>query len=166
MITLFAGAGFSYLAGVPLASQLFDSEPEVDRVSRQRLVERVVQRWLKWKATENGTPEEYLAHLEKHTGKEWLDAVWFVGLRIALEMGKVEMVGMQPTVARHNIDRTTGVTSHENFWRALFRLSDDVAVITTNYDILCERGLRIKPRPRIRRPGFNYGSGREMLAGG
>jgi hypothetical protein len=166
MITVFAGAGFSRLAGVPLASQLFDSEPEVDRISRQRLVERVVQRWLDWQATENGTPEQYLAFLEKQTSREWLDAVWFVSLRIALEMGRVEVVGMQPTVTRHNIDRTTGVAAHEQFWHTLFRMADDVTVITTNYDILCERGLRIKPRPRIRLPGFNYGSGREILAGG
>jgi hypothetical protein len=166
MITVFAGAGFSRLAGVPVASQLFDTEPVVDRISRQRLVERVVQRWLDWRATGNGTPEQYLAFLEKQTGKEWIDAVWFVSLRIALEMGRVELVGMQPTVVRHNINRTTGVAAHEQFWRALFRMANDVTVITTNYDILCERGLRIKPRPRIRLPGFNYGSGREMLAGG
>jgi hypothetical protein len=166
MITVFAGAGFSRLAGVPLASQLFDTEPEVDRITRQRLVERVVQRWLDWRAKENGTPEQYLAVLEKHRGKEWIDAVWFVSLRIALDMGKVELVGMQPTIARHNIDRTTGVAAHEQFWRVLFRIFDDVAVITTNYDILCERGLRIKPRPRKRLPGFNYGSEHEMLAGG
>ena len=81
-------------------------------------------------------------------------------------MGRVEPVGSQPTITRHNIDRTTRVPAHEHFWRELFRMAQDVAVITTNYDILCERGLRIKPRPGIHLPGFTYGSGREMLAGG
>jgi hypothetical protein len=166
MITIFTGAGFSYLGGVPLASQLFDEEPAVDRISRQRLIERVVAGWNRWRASEGGTPEQYLAVLEARGGREWLDAVWFVGLRIALEMGNVEMVGAKPTVVRHNIDRASGVQAHEKFWGALFRLASDVTVITTNYDILCERGLRIRPRPRKRLPGFNYGNGNEQLAGG
>jgi SIR2-like domain len=166
MITVFTGAGFSHLASVPLASQLFDEQPAVDRISRQRLIERVVAGWNRWHASERGTPEEYLAVLEARADKEWLDAVWFVGLRIALDMGNIEMVGTKPTVVRHNIDRMTGVPAHEKFWGALFRLVNDVTVITTNYDILCERGLRIAPRPRKRLPGFNYGNGVEQLAGG
>jgi hypothetical protein len=40
------------------------------------------------------------------------------------------------------------------------------AVVTTNYDILAERGLRHKPRPRVPRPGFNYGVQGKRLAGG
>src|SRR6476659_7466177 len=36
------GAGFSATAGVPLASQLFDSRPLVDRITRRKLVDRVV----------------------------------------------------------------------------------------------------------------------------
>ena len=105
MITVLAGAGFSRLGGVPLARELFDTEPEVDRITRRRLVERVVQKWADWHGKEDGTPEQYLAHLEEQGGKDWLDAVWFVSLRIALEMGRVDLVGMQPTVTRHNIDR-------------------------------------------------------------
>jgi hypothetical protein len=42
---IFLGAGFSFIAGVPLASQLFDRRPEVDRITRQKLVERVLERW-------------------------------------------------------------------------------------------------------------------------
>lgn len=163
---MFAGAGFSKIGGAPLANELFDMEPEVDRIARERLVARVVRKWLEWHRNQNGTPEQYLAYLQEQGGRDWLDAVWFVSLRIALQMGRVELVGMQRTITRHNIDRTTGVSAHELFWRVLFGIAQEVAVVTTNYDILCERGLRIKPRPRKSLPGFNYGSGREVLQGG
>jgi hypothetical protein len=52
------------------------------------------------------------------------------------------------------------------FGTLLFRHTEDVAVVTTNYDILPERGLRTAPRPRLPRPGFHYGGGPEVLKGG
>ena len=166
MISIILGAGFSAPASVPLASQLFDANPQVDRITRQRLVDRVLERWERWKSTSTGTPEEYLAHLQQTGSKAWLDAQWYVGLVIALSMGRVEVVGAQPKITRHNLDRTTGVASHEAFWTAIFRRTQEVSVVTTNYDILPERGIRHEPRPRVPRPGFHYGEGPEPLAGG
>ena len=101
--------------------------------------------------------------------KQWLDAVKYVALRIALKTGKIEKVGGQPKIVRHNLDRTVGCSCHERFWDALFRRRDTprkVAAVTTNYDVLIERGLRPGPRPRRYRPGFNYGFDSEVLAGG
>ena len=101
-------------------------------------------------------------------GAHWTDAVWYVGLVVALRMGRLERVGIQThlTITRHNIDRTTQNRMHEDFWTAIFRRTTAVTVITTNYDVLAERGLRAGPRPRVPRPGFNYGFGQESLAGG
>lgn len=166
MLAVFLGAGFSAPAGVPLASQLFDSEPDVDRITRRNLVERVVARWKRWHDEHLGAPEQYLAHLEAHGGPLWRDAQWYVGLRIALSTSRLEHVGMQPTITRHNLDRTTGICCHEDFWTAIFRQTEDVGVITTNYDILAERGLRTGPRPRVPRVGFHYEGGPEQLEGG
>ncbi len=166
MISVFLGAGFSFVGGFPLASQLFDEQVEVDRITRQRLVERVLRGWSNWKGKEGGTPEEYLAFLEKNSGREWVDALWYVGLVIALKTGSLEYVGTNLTITRHNIDRTTGIVIHEAFWTEIFKHTSDIAVITTNYDILAERGLRHEPRPRVPRPGFHYGDGPENLAGG
>lgn len=168
MISVILGAGFSSLAGVPLASQLFDEEPLVDRITRRKLVARVISNWNLWREKNQGSPEQYLAHLETLKYREWYDAIWFVGLTIALKMGRVERVGgqSQPTITRHHIARTTQVDSHERFWTTLFRRTEDVAVLTTNYDILPERGLRLHPRPRVPRPGFNYGEGNVYLEGG
>lgn len=154
------------MGGVPLASELFDHRPEVDRITRHRLVERVVSAWRGWHDSTGGAPEEYLAFLESRGGQVWSDAVWFVGLVITLRIGHVATVGRQPTIIRHNIDRTTRIPAHEEFWSTIFRCTDAVAVVTTNYDILPERGLRHEPRPRVPRPGFNYGLGPEPLAGG
>lgn len=166
MLSVFLGAGFSRVGGVPMASQLFDMQPQVDRITRQRLVERVTAHWEEWKIKTGGEPEQYLAHLEQFGGKAWTDAQWYVGLRIALATSRVEFVGSIPTVTRHNLDRTSGVTAHELFWSAIFKKREDVGVITTNYDVLPERGLRHKPRPRINRPGFHYGNGHDELEGG
>jgi SIR2-like domain len=52
--------------------------------------------------------------------------------------------------------------SGQNF----FKHTQQVAVVTTNYDIIAERGLRNEPRPRVPRPGFHYGDGPERLSGG
>ena len=61
-IAVILGAGFS-AAAVPLASQLFDRRPDVDRLVRQRLVERVTHEWGLWHARTGGSPEEYLDSL-------------------------------------------------------------------------------------------------------
>jgi hypothetical protein len=168
-VVVFLGAGFSYVAGVPLAGQLLDTEPRVDRITRKRLVDRVQRAWKQWQGdAQGGAPEEYLAELEAARSAAWRDAVWYVGLVIALQMGRVQQVGYQDhlTVTRHNIDRTTQNSTHEAFWTTIFRQTSGVTVITTNYDILAERGLRHVPRPRVPRPGFHYGFGRKYLEGG
>ncbi len=166
MIAVFLGSGFSHVAGVPLASDLFGYEPDVDKITRQRLVERVHTAWSQWQEQHGGQPEEYLAFLQEAGGPSWVNAVWYVSLVIALEMGTVEFVGMNRTITRHNINRTTQVEALEQFWSDIFRQTIDVGVVTTNYDILPERGLRHEPRPRVPRPGFHYGNGTEQLAGG
>jgi hypothetical protein len=166
MISILLGAGFSAPANVPLASQLFDAEPDVDRITRQHLIDRVLHRWSDWRRENGGSPEEYLANLQQEDGRAWQDAQWYVGLVIALAMGRVELVGMKPTITRHNLNRTTGVAAHEAFWTTIFRRTDDISVLTTNYDILTERGIRHTRRPRVPRPGFHYGWGPEPLAGG
>jgi len=168
MITVFLGAGFSAVGGVPLASQIFDLRPDVDRVSRQRLVERVEGGWDDWRARTGGAPEQYLAYLESSgAGGQWRDATWYVSLVIALSMGDLRGIGYndQPTIVKTNINRTSGVPSHERFWTTLFRHTEDVVVVTTNYDILPERGMRNIPRPTLPRPAFHYGFGSERLIG-
>ena len=164
-VALILGAGFSAVADVPLASQLFNGRPEVDRVTRRKLVDRVVTRWNAWRSRYHGAVEQYLAELASTNAKEYHDAAWFIGLSVALRMGQLRMVGSNLKITKHNLDRT----SHpelEKFWTVLFGTRTDVSVITTNFDVLAERGLRHVPRPRAKRPGFHYGFGPESLEGG
>ncbi|MCH7499220.1 MAG: SIR2 family protein [Nitrospinae bacterium] len=166
MITFFLGAGFSYVGGVPLARHLFEEEPQVDRINRSRLIDRVLTKWNIWSKKHGGMPEEYLSELKRSGTTEWIDAVWYVSLVIALKMGRLELIGLNPKITRHNVNRTTGIKEHEKFWTTIFRITNSISVLTTNYDILAERGLRHVPRPRVPRPGFHYGFGVETLAGG
>lgn len=48
-------------------------------------------------------------------------------------------------------------TSHSAFWREITGKASHVAALTTNYDILIERGLRHKRMRRVFGPGFYYG---------
>lgn len=163
-VAIILGAGFSVTAGVPLASQLFEHRPDMDRLVRQRLVDRVVTHWSRWRSRTNGSAEEYLAELAHSKLREWYDAVWFVGLTIASKMGELRSVGARLQLTKHYLAHRS-VAIHEHFWTTIFRRRSDVSVITTNYDILPERGLRSHPRPRVLRPGFHYGFGPEDLAG-
>lgn len=47
--------------------------------------------------------------------------------------------------------------AHSAFWREITRKADRLAIITTNYDLLVERGLRHKPMVRTFGPGCYYG---------
>ena len=138
-IAVILGAGFSAAAGVPLASQLFDRRPDVDRLVRQRLVERVTHEWGLWYARTGGSPEEYLAGLATRGGLMWREAVWFVSLVIASRMGKLRPIREQHQLTGHYIQKRSPAVL-ERFWTTLFRIQTDVSVITTNYDILAERG--------------------------
>ena len=164
-VAVILGAGFSAVAGVPLANRLLDRRPDVDRVIRQRLVNRVVARWGTWQSRTGGTTEEYLAELERTDKAAFRDAAWFVGLSVALRMGQLRLAGENLTITKHNLDRVS-IPELETFWDILFAVLTDVSVVTTNFDILAERGLRHVPRPRAKRPGFHYGFGPENLAGG
>ena len=165
MISVFLGAGFSSLGGVPLASQLFDEQPLVDVISRQRLIGRVLDGWDNWHHRTGGTPEEYLVYLKENSARRWDDAVWYVALAVTLGMYGVYVGGQNPTIMRHALNLASRIDAHENFWTTIFRRTTDVCVLTTNYDILAERGLRMEPKPRLPRPGFHYEDGPEQLKG-
>jgi len=164
---VFLGAGFSRIAGVPLAGELFRDEPVVDRVVRQRLVQTVRTGWLRWQSRVGGSPEEYLAELEEQGSFPWTEAVWYASLVIALKMGELRETSFrrQLQLTKQDLMRRS-TPAHEDFWTAIFTRVPLLAVITTNYDILAERGMRHQPRPRVPRPGFHYGSGDAYLEGG
>ena len=165
MISIFLGAGLSSLAGIPLASDLFSEEPLVDRITRANLVSRVLHGWRTWQSRTGGSPEQYMASLANSQDPGWHDTVWYIALLITLRLATLRYVGGKPAITRHHLTLTSGVPQIEAFWTALFKHSTEVTVLTTNYDILAERGIRHEPRPRAHRPGFNYGFGHVELEG-
>ena len=145
MIAVFLGAGFSAVGGVPLASQLFDRRPQADIILRENLIARVLNGWDYWYHKTGGTPEQYLTHLETYTGRQWYDAVWYVALTVVLQTPRVRIAGVRPAVSHHTLNLTSGVDIHEAFWTILFKETTDVAVLTTNYDILGNYILNYTP---------------------
>jgi hypothetical protein len=166
MISFLLGAGISCIAGVPLASELFSEEPIVDRVTRANLVSRVLHSWNSWHDKTNGFPEEYIAYLKSNNLPGYRDALWYVGLLITLSLADIRNVGGRPEIIRDQVTRTTGNPFIESFWTEVFSKTTDVAIVTTNYDIITERGIRTEPHPKVYRPGFNYGFGTVELHGG
>jgi hypothetical protein len=49
------------------------------------------------------------------------------------------------------------VPEHNAFWELVLSHFALSAVVTTNYDLLAERGLRHRPMQRPKRPGIHYG---------
>ena len=166
MVVVFLGAGFSFVGGVPLASELFDEKPDVDRIVREQLVGRVLCGWRDWHKKTGGTPEQYLCHLENDPRQEQRrDAQWYVALNVTLHTPGVQIGGSMPGIYYHSLELCCSVEDHNQIWTEIFQRTGDVTVITTNYDLLAEQGLRPRPTPRSVRPGFNYGEGPEQLKG-
>ena len=55
------------------------------------------------------------------------------------------------------ITRPVNVPEHDTFWDVVLSRFSISGVLTTNYDLLAERGLRHRPMQRPERPGFHYG---------
>ena len=165
-VTVFLGAGFSALAGIPLASQLFEDCPVADVPLREDLIGRVLFNWEEWRERSGGTAEQYLSTLETQKGEAWREALKYVALVVTLSMPGVVVSGRRRTIDGHTLNLASKVQAHEQFWTAILRQTTDVAVVTTNYDVLAERGLRLVPRPRLGLPGFNYGVEQDRLFGG
>ena len=160
-----------------MASQLFDEnidvggiiqkQLEVDREVRKRLVARVLNEWRNWHEKTGGTPEQYLCHLKESPRKErWRDAQWYVALNITLQSPGVQISSSRKEILYHSLEHDCLVDEHKLFWDAIFQITENVSVVTTNYDLLAEQGLRSTPTPYANRHGFHYGNGLERLEGG
>ncbi len=173
-VTFFLGAGFSYMAGCPLAKNLFEVLPERVAASQQKLADTVVRAWRNWVRDNPGSAaDEFIREVyqkrylwEYHL--YWGELLEFLSLTLARPFVEWKAVSGRLRARDHDIYAATIGPTHELFWSSLFNhLKPGAlkAVITTNYDILAERGLRPKPTPRRKRPGFNYGIPGEIIIG-
>ena len=154
------GAGFSHVAGLPLASDLFTSQVYAASDAALRRHTAVWNDYRAWDS-ERGEPAElYLTRLysQRKTwngAKLWECAVELLGAVLATP----RKVDRAATSARYLGRITSPVRNdiHDEFWRRVLESTKLRGVVTTNYDILAERGLRHRPMQRPPRPGVHYG---------
>ena len=155
---LILGAGFSAAAGLPLASGLFDTSVLVASAGARKRFARVRDSFQRWKATrvDNG-PEQYLGALYSGEvrGPPWQWAVEFVGATLATPQGKDWPIASNPRYAGR-ITTPVRTVAHDQFWSHMLAYADLQAVVTFNYDLFIERGLRHRQMHRGR-PGIYYG---------
>ena len=154
------GAGYSFVAGIPLAKDLLDSETFIGSRKREARFRAVWEDYDKWRRDrESDNPEEYLADLYdnfmERPGPPFSWAVELVAAVIASPRYP-ETTFINP---RYGLRITTPsrCREHVDFWTVVTGTFPDVSVITTNYDLCVERALRHRPMERVFAPGCYYG---------
>lgn len=176
-VALFLGAGWSFLAGLPLARQLF--EPPVVAYTRDVALrlETVLRSYEQW-THENprAHPEEFIAAAHAHRARlvavederlparlrfdvleyvPWEWVVEFVQVRLAAPVaGETRRA---PTRYAPQMHMPTRSAAQQDFWLMLQHTYAIGAVVTTNYDLLAERTMRHRQMRRPPSPGFHYG---------
>lgn len=165
---LLLGAGFSRVAGSPLASELFDVDLFGGANWREEVIGSVLGRWHYWRKSH---PDEHAEAFVTHAyrqGPIWSDIVKYLGLVLAQDFVAWRSYAGRIKMEKHSLVSASIPPGHDMFWSSVFHRHPDTtvsAVITTNFDIWIERGMRYRPTPRRKRFGFNYGMTGEMLRG-
>jgi SIR2-like domain len=161
-ILCFLGAGYSSVAGVPLAKDLLRPSyllaMSVRSHRRFTAVREHYENWQQDHPTE--FPEQYMGLLYNRVAgsnaPQWDWVVEYVSAVIASAGTPPSSLNRNPRYS-NRINRPSESTIHRRFWDSILRETDDLAVVTTNYDILIERALRHRPMRRPPSPGCFYG---------
>ncbi len=181
------GAGFSHVAGLPLTSNLFKSDVLIFSKRAKKHFVDVRAAWSIWheinpeKNTEqfleyiyssssiqctlnqnkfyNKNFDDYidgcLEYGSKYYTQLWKSAVELVAAVLATPTG--EDAGNNNLRYAGRITKPLKCPEHDEFWNILTNNFELVSVITANYDLLIERGLRHRKMIRCSRPGVHYG---------
>jgi len=160
------GAGFSHAAGLPLAGQLFDSDVLVTSRTMERRFESVWAGWRNYRDTHSSAfPELFLQELyaaaQDPVGLLGADSLWrsaiaLVAAALATPQGD-DMPGVRNPRYAGRVTIPVRSAVHTGFWNAIIASVSLRSVVTLNYDILAERGLRHRRMKVKPRPGFYYG---------
>jgi len=161
-VACFLGAGFSYVAGTPLAKDLFAPRwlVTVSERSRNRFA-AVRAHYESWQHEHpDELPEQYMAFMYGQRlllgSLKWDWIVEYVGAVIASAATPPASLNRNPRYS-NRVNRPFGCQAHQRFWAAVLEATPDVSVLTTNYDLLVERVLRHRPMRRPPSPGCYYG---------
>ena len=154
------GAGYSFIAGLPLAKDLLSTAVAVFSRSAEKRFEKVREDYAAWqKENPEGATEQYLSYLfemELRLGGPPFE--WAVEL-VAAVLATPRATDLRPITGRYRgrLTRPSWCRLHTYFWSTLMSFFTDISVVTTNYDLLIERSLRHKRMKRLFGPGFYYG---------
>jgi len=156
---LILGAGFSWVAGLPLANQLFDGEVLITSRRSEENFEEVINSWNDWKkgnpfkGAEQFISEVYLSPMSQIIS--WTLLVEYLTARLATPLKHDR--GAYELRYAGRITRPINNPIYDYFWDILLNKFNLEAVITFNYDLIVERGLRHRQMKRKNRPGVYYG---------
>ncbi len=159
-VSCFIGAGYSFVAGLPLAKDLLSTDVVVVSHEAKRQYQAVWKDYEKWLLDNpNGYPEEYLSALYEGI-RDWTAPPFSlaVGL-IAAVLATPRGADVKPSSPRYSVRITqpSRSSAHVHFWKTILEIFDHVRALTTNYDLLIERALRHRPMKRGFGPGCYYG---------
>jgi len=166
----FLGAGSSHVAGLPLASQLLTSQVYVASDAALKRCSSVWHDYSAWEADKHEPKEVYLSQLyarrqDWRGAQLWHNAVELLAAVLATPR-RVDRISASPRYLGR-ITYPVRCNTHDRFWDVILSKTTLKGVVTTNYDILGERGLRHRPMKRPFRPGFYYaGSPRPQVLQG
>ena len=153
------GAGYSSVAGLPLASGLLGVDVYVTSKGARRRFDAVWAAWRTYREAHlDARPELFLADSYGSpwgSGIPWQWAVELVASTLASPRGN-DVLPVLNIRYSGRLTREVQTEALVAFWDVLCR-EDLRGVLTTNYDLLAERGLRHRPMKSRRRPGFYYG---------
>ena len=142
--TAILGAGFSHVAGLPLTKELFDTldVPRTKSEKAKRNHEEVMIAWQSWKkANPNLNAEQWLRLLYDHRGFDLYGTSWDKALDFAMS----RLVNLPPgrnAAYYHGITTSVENQDHRDFWATIRGKFSLKYVVTMNYDILAEQGLK------------------------
>lgn len=155
---LLLGAGWSRLAGRPLASELFDVAPLAASASAAAAYDRVIEAWRSWHDECPGQlPEQFLAQISPYADslmpELWPDVIRFIAARL----GEPDVVRLEHELRYgERITKPSPAVVHHRFIGQVLEQYTLAGVVTTNFDLLAERTLRHQEMQRPPRPGFFY----------
>lgn len=157
--TCIIGAGYSFVAGLPLAKDLLSCSVAVVSGRSERTFRLVWSDFEEWKSDNpDGYPEQYLADLYDRRGDcslpHFSQAVELVAAVLATPREAIGSINPRYAV---RITRPSKCSDHVAFWSTITNAFECVAAVTTNYDLLIERALRHRPMRRGYGPGCYYG---------
>lgn len=162
-LACFVGAGYSAVAGLPLAAELFDERIYADvGAGSSTHIDAVHADYYRWMRDNPGkSPEEYLTSLyeslfENRPPFDW--AVELIAAALAVPAGK-RWRRRRFVDVRYHVRATdpSEITPHVEFWKILRRMGHDLSIVTTNYDLLIEQAMRMRPMKSWSTPGAYYG---------